>query len=129
MTTYEITPPPTRLADRVQVRLGFSKNQGTVTRFMVQLEYWLEDDWCAVVRYDHDQEALGGHNITEEGLYRDVYREGEKIGTVQVTNPIPANESSITPKMTYARTSNDISRGSNNGTTSGTEQTCERRRI
>lgn len=59
---------------------------------MVQLEYWLEDDWCAVVRYDHDQEALGGHNITEEGLYRDVYREGEKIGTVQVTNPIPANE-------------------------------------
>lgn len=69
MTTYEITPPPTRLADRVQVRLGFSKNQGTVTRFMVQLEYWLEDDWCAVVRYDHDQEAPGGHNITEEGLH------------------------------------------------------------
>lgn len=92
MTTYEITPPPTRLADRVQVRLGFSKNQGTVTRFMVQLEYWLEDDWCAVVRYDHDQEAPGGHNITEEGSHRDVYREGEKIGTVQVTNPIPANE-------------------------------------
>lgn len=59
---------------------------------MVQLEYWLEDDWCAVVRYDHDQEAPGGHNITEEGLHRDVYREGEKIGTVQVTNPIPANE-------------------------------------
>jgi hypothetical protein len=92
MTTYEITPPPTRLADRVQVRLGFSKNQGTITRFMVQLEYWLEDDWCAVVRYDHDRDAPGGHDITKEGLHRDVYREGKKIGTVQVTKPIPANE-------------------------------------
>jgi putative transposase len=35
---------------------------------MIQLEYWLEGDWREVVRYDHDHDAPGGHDITEEGL-------------------------------------------------------------
>ena len=92
MTDYEIAPPPARLADAVQLRLAFSKHRGTITRFMIRLEYWHGGDWCEIVRYDHDRDAPGGHDITEEGLHRDVFRDGEKVETVQVTGPIPANK-------------------------------------
>jgi len=92
MTDYEVTPPPDRLADRVQLRTAFSTERGEVTRFMIQLEYWLEGGWREVVRYDHDRDAAGGHDITEEGLHRDIYRDGEKIRSEDVSPPIPANE-------------------------------------
>jgi hypothetical protein len=92
MDSYEVTPPPDRLADRVQLRTAFSTEQGTVTRFMIQLEYWIDGDWREVVRYDHDQDALGGHDVTEQGLHRDVYRDGEKYRTEEVSPPIPANK-------------------------------------
>lgn len=87
-----MTPPPERLADRVQLRTAFSTEQGDVTRFMIQLEYWLDGDWRGVVRYDHDRNASGGHDVTEEGLHRDVYRDGEKYRTEDVSPPVPANE-------------------------------------
>lgn len=89
MAPYEVTPPPDRLADRVQLRTAFSTDRGDVTRFLVQLEYWLDGDWREVVRYDHDSEAPAGHDIAEEGLHMDVYRNGEKVRTEVVTAPIP----------------------------------------
>lgn len=92
MKDYEVTPPPDRLADRVQLRTAFSTDSGTVTKFLVQLEYWLGGDWREVVRYDHDRDALSGHDITEEGLHRDIYRDGEKFRSEEVSPPIPAND-------------------------------------
>jgi len=92
MTSYETTPPPDRLADRVQLRTAFTVEAGAVVRFMVQLEYWLEGDWQPVVRYDHDEDPTIGHDITEEGLHMDVYRDGEKEFVEDVTGPIPAAE-------------------------------------
>lgn len=44
MTGYDMTPPPDRLADRVQLRTAFTVETGDVVRFMVQLEYWLRGD-------------------------------------------------------------------------------------
>jgi hypothetical protein len=41
MKDYEVTPPPDRPADRVQLRTAFSTERGVVTEFVVQLEYWL----------------------------------------------------------------------------------------
>jgi hypothetical protein len=92
MTEYDITPPPDRLADRVQLRTAFTVERGDVVRFMVQLEYWLDGKWRPVVRYDHDRDAEGGHDITEEGLHMDVYRNGEKLRSEDITGPIPAAE-------------------------------------
>jgi hypothetical protein len=92
MTDYDVTPPPERLADRVQLRTAFSTDRGEVTRFVIQLEYWLDGEWREVVRYDHDRHAPGGHDVTDDGLHRDVYREGEKHRTEEVSPPIPANE-------------------------------------
>ena len=79
MTEYEVAPPPTRLAEGVQIRLGFTSDRGDIVRFVAQLKYWLDGDWRTVVRYDHDREAVGGHNVEIEGLHRDVYRDGEKV--------------------------------------------------
>ena len=92
MTGYEVTPPPDRLADRVQLRTAFSTDRGEVTEFMIQLEYWLDGDWREVVRYDYDREAPGGHDVTEEGLHRDIYRDDEKCRSEEVSPPIPASE-------------------------------------
>lgn len=92
MREYEVTPPPDRVADRVQVRTAFSTDRGTVTRFVVQLEYWLDGGWREVVRYDHDREAEGGHDVTEEGLHRDVYRAGEKLRSERISPAISAND-------------------------------------
>ncbi|WP_436910374.1 DUF7718 family protein [Halosimplex marinum] len=90
MSEYEVTPPPDRLADRVQIRTGFTTEQGDVVRFVVQLEYWIDGDWAPVVRYDHDREGESGHDIAEEGLHMDVYRDGEKVDVRDISGPIPA---------------------------------------
>jgi len=76
----------------VRTRIGYSHDRGRVTRFVVQLEHQFEGSWRTVVRYDHDE---GGaeemtHDVTEEGLHMDVYRDAEKTRTEQITGPIPA---------------------------------------
>lgn len=92
MVGDDVTPPPERIADRVQLRTAFSTSRGEVTRFLVQLEYWLDGGWQEVVRYDHERDAPGGHDVDEEGLHRDVFRDGEKYCTVQLASDISANE-------------------------------------
>ncbi|MFB6228939.1 MAG: hypothetical protein ABEH88_10340 [Halobacteriales archaeon] len=59
---------------------------------MIQLEYWLGGEWTEIVRYDHDSISEGGHDVTEEGLHRDVYRGGAKLRSEQVSGPIPATD-------------------------------------
>ncbi len=47
------------------------------------------------VVYSRDVSQLGPaatDDITEEGLHRDIYRDGEKIRSEEVSPPIPANE-------------------------------------
>ncbi|QZA87874.1 hypothetical protein K0C01_08695 [Salinarchaeum sp. IM2453] len=58
----------------------------------IHLTLLQHSDWREVVRYDHDQDAPGGHDITEEGLHIDIYRDGEKYRVEQVIGPIPVNE-------------------------------------
>lgn len=80
----------------VRRRLGIDVDRGDVTRFIVQLEYLVDpesDEWATVVRYDHDD--AGGdeaaHDVTEEGLHIDVYRDGEKTDSHELTPPLPAS--------------------------------------
>lgn len=75
-----------------RVRNGSSRDRDTITRFVVQLEYRLGDDWVAVVRFDHDADGPEEmtHDVTEEGVHMDVYRDGEKVDVVVITGPVPA---------------------------------------
>lgn len=82
-----------RLGPHLRQRVGFTIDRGTVVRFVVQLEYQHGDDWWPVVRYDHDERgaAVAAHDVTEEGLHIDIFRDGDKHATEFVTSPLPAN--------------------------------------
>ena len=83
----EYTDP---LSDATRARLGYSHDRGKVTRFVVQLEYRVEGEWREVVRYDHDPASEFGHDVTEDGLHIDVYRDGEQYRREYVAPPMPA---------------------------------------
>jgi hypothetical protein len=44
MTESEVTSPPDRITDRVQIRTAFTTERGIVLRFVVQLEDWLDGE-------------------------------------------------------------------------------------
>ncbi|PSQ06523.1 hypothetical protein BRC97_06075 [Halobacteriales archaeon QS_6_71_20] len=80
------------IGDSARRRVAVSTESGEVVRFLVQLEYRHADGWRPVVRYDHD---IGGsseaaHDVTDEGLHIDIYRDSEKEATEFVTAPLPA---------------------------------------
>lgn len=81
----------------VRRRLGIDTDRGEVTRFVLQLEYLIDpntDVWATVVRYDHDGKGAeeAAHDVTEEGLHIDVYRDGEKTDSHELIPPLPAAE-------------------------------------
>jgi len=81
------------LSPVTRIRLGYSHERGDVTRFVLQLEYRLdESDWRVVVRYDHDSEGSeeAVHDVTEDGLHMDVYQDGNRLRTEYVAPPMPA---------------------------------------
>lgn len=81
-----------RLSARVRRRIGYSHDRGEVARFVVQLEYRLDEEWVEVVRFDHDPTSEVGHDVSEEGVHVDVYRAGQKIRSEEVFPPMPASD-------------------------------------
>ena len=78
------------IGSRARKRTGISVDQGEVVRFVVQLEYRLRGEWTPVVRYDHDPASDHGHDVAEEGLHIDVYRNGKQARRDWVAPPMPA---------------------------------------
>lgn len=68
------------LSGPLRVRIGFDSRKNDVERFVVQVEYHHNGQWYTVVRYDHDGtgESQHAHDVTEDGLHIDIYREGSK---------------------------------------------------
>lgn len=77
---------------RARRRLGFDTERGRVRRFVVQLEYSHDSEWKPVVRYDHDGTGENdfAHDVTEEGLHIDIFRDGKKEATEYISPPQPA---------------------------------------
>lgn len=83
-----------------RIRRELSTNRGAVTAFVYQLEYNVAadttrlqaEDWRAVARFDHDPESGAGHDVTEEGLHLDVYRNGEKHVVLRGFPPVSLDE-------------------------------------
>lgn len=76
---------------RSQIRTGLSTERGHVTRFFVQLEYWLDGEWREVVRFDHDPGSPFGHDVTSEGIHMDVFRSGRKYRVKRGFPPVELN--------------------------------------
>jgi len=83
-----------QLSGPLQARVGFDREKDEITRFLVQLEYHHDGEWQPVVRYDHDksEENEQAHDVTEEGLHIDIYRDGEKHATEYISPPVPGAE-------------------------------------
>lgn len=80
-----------------RIRRELETERGVVTRFVYQLEYNAEasldglppHDWHEVARFDHDID--GPHDISEDGLHIDLYREGEKYAQLYNFPAVPLN--------------------------------------
>lgn len=70
-----------------KIRREIGREHGSVTMFVIQLEYDVEagysgmhtPNWKQVARFDHNPELGQGHDVREEGLHLDIYRDGEKV--------------------------------------------------
>lgn len=80
---------------RIRVEIG--KRRGDVRWFVVQLEentgnrYGTDQDWEQVARFDHHPEADWGHDVREEGLHVDLYRNGRKVEVRRGFPDVPLN--------------------------------------
>lgn len=72
-----------------RIRFELDTDHGEPTRFVVQLEYEVEDEWRVVARFDHDRHGEHAHDVSEEGLRLDVYRNGEKYRVERGFPPVP----------------------------------------
>lgn len=77
-------------AGRARIRLGLDTDRGSVTRFVLQLEYRLGDEWKEVVRFAHDATGSSAHDVSNDGVHIDVYREGEKYRREEIFPPMNA---------------------------------------
>lgn len=79
--------PETRIA------VTINTDQGSVESFFVAYEYRLAGSWETVARFDHDPNALYGHDIEAEGLHMDLYKQGQKYRVVRSKFPhVPVND-------------------------------------
>jgi len=69
-----------------RIRRVLETDRGLITAFNYQLEYDIQatpsaqhnPEWKTVARFDHNVDPNQGHDIREEGLHLDIYRDGEK---------------------------------------------------
>jgi hypothetical protein len=69
-----------------RIRRELATHQGRVQSFVYQLEYDIQatptgqstPNWRTVARFDHDISGEQSHDVREEGLHLDIYRDGEK---------------------------------------------------
>jgi len=80
-----------------RIRRSLETERGDVIQFMTQLEYDVQatpsgqntPDWQPVARFDHNSESFHGHDVSEEGLHLDLYRDGEKYKVKTNFPPVP----------------------------------------
>lgn len=62
----------------LRLRFHLITSRGEPTEFLIQLEYNHRlvdtgaDSWGAIARFDHNPQALDGHDVSEEGLHLDL---------------------------------------------------------
>lgn len=59
------------------IGVGFARQQGEVTRFLVDLQYTesiLSPDYTQIARIDHNPASPTGHDIRSEGIHVDARR-------------------------------------------------------
>lgn len=67
-------------------------DRGDVAGFVVAYDYGLDGGWKRIAQFDHNPDSQFGHDIEEEGLHMDLYREGQRYRVVRSKFPhVPVN--------------------------------------
>lgn len=90
----------------VRIRFDLETELGRPTRFVVQLEYFVENEWWVVARFDHDDSNEHAHDVRHDGLHMDVYRNREKHRVERGFPPVPLSAAPRYSK-TYLQTHAD----------------------
>lgn len=80
-----------------RIRRELGTERGDVIQFVAQLEYNIqatpagdnEPEWRTVARFDHNKDTQHGHDIGEEGLHLDLYKDEEKHKVIDGFKPVP----------------------------------------
>jgi hypothetical protein len=80
-----------------RIRRSLKTERGEVIQFTAQLEYDVQatpsgqntPEWRTVARFDHDANSLHGHDVAEEGLHLDIYRNEEEYKVKTAFPPVP----------------------------------------
>ena len=82
-----------RLPQQSRLCFGYSRQGGELLRFVVQLEYWHQETWLQVARFEHQVDGPTYRNVEREGLHLDLYNPAsEQVEKVTWWLPQPANE-------------------------------------
>ena len=79
-----------------RIRRDLATDQGQVRSFVYQMEYDIEatptgqntPDWRTVARFDHSISGEHSHDVREEGLHLDIYRDEEKEEVITDFPPV-----------------------------------------
>lgn len=102
---------------RVRIRSEiYTDSGGKVSKFVIQLEYNVnaqydgrgEDDWRQVARFDHQPDHDRGHDIQEERLHMDIYRDGEKAEIKRGFPPVTVNEAPALCEQTLQQNADEL---------------------
>jgi hypothetical protein len=72
---------------KTRICANINAQEGNVADFLVAYEYKLRGSWETVAQFDHDPDSRYGHDISQEGLHMDLYREGQKYRVVRSKFP------------------------------------------
>lgn len=82
-----------------QLTVGFDRRRSHIPRFLVQLHYQAATEpvrWDAIARMDHNETALTGHDVYQEGLHVDVSRRaGSTVHLLLSHGPLPRNRGAV----------------------------------
>lgn len=102
---------------RVRIRSEiYTDPAGDVSAFVVQLEYDVnarydgrgDDDWRQVARFDHQPDHDRGHDVREERLHMDIYRDGEKEAIKRGFPPVDVNEAPALCEQTLQQNADEL---------------------
>lgn len=79
-----------------RIRRELTTDHGHVVQFVAQLEYDIRatpaggntPEWRTVARFDHNSETEQGHDVQDEGLHLDLYKNEEKHKVVDGFPPV-----------------------------------------
>jgi len=96
---YEVTKRVTSGRSDCHITVGFDRENAHIPRFLILLYYQVSTDplrWDAIARMDHNETAVLGHDVFEEGIHVDAARRTGSTLHIKITDdPLPTSRGKV----------------------------------